>query len=269
MIGQPGRSPTLEELKRTYREGYNIGVRLGEPSLVDDYYLHCVDVDVHDESRADEVENVLKSKFPGVRFERFPCVISGSGSGSFHLYIVTDKPYRSKKIAYSGEFVIGKDGKKHRAWEIEFFGTGKQVVLPPSIHPSGNPYRFEREFDYDALPKVKAHIIEALFEVNDGPRLEGKGEKLGFTPKEIRAAIYALPPEYVEDRQLWIETGMAIHNETDGSKAGLKSVDGVVEAVEQVRRQGGSGAVALVEGQHERADHHADGHGCPAQGRNA
>ena len=46
---------TLEELKRTYREGYNVGVRLGEPSLVDGYYLHCVDVDIHDTSRADEV----------------------------------------------------------------------------------------------------------------------------------------------------------------------------------------------------------------------
>ena len=178
-------------------------------------------------------------------------MISGSGSGSFHLYIVTDKPYRSKKIAYSAEFVTGKDGKKHRAWEIELFGTGKQVVLPPSIHPSGNPYRFEREFDFDALPKVKAHIMEALFEVNDGPRLEGKGEKLGLTPKEIRDAIYALPPEHVEDRQLWIETGMALHNETDGSKAGFKLWSRVVEAVEQVRRQSGGGAVALFEGQHE------------------
>ncbi len=46
-----------------------------QPSLVDGYDLHCVDVDVHDAGRAGEVANVLKSKFPGVMSERFPCVI--------------------------------------------------------------------------------------------------------------------------------------------------------------------------------------------------
>jgi hypothetical protein len=41
----------------------------------------------------------------------------------------------------------GREVKK-RHWEIDLIGTGKQAVIPPSIHPAtGLPYRWERELD--------------------------------------------------------------------------------------------------------------------------
>ena len=43
-------------------------------------------------------------------------------------------------------------GLKRWDWEIELFGTGKQAVLPPSVHPdSGENYAWGREIDWDLL----------------------------------------------------------------------------------------------------------------------
>ena len=59
---------TWAQLKKTYRDGYNVGVRLGEPSRMDDgLYLHCIDVDIRDPARAEEAWAKLKELFPGVR----------------------------------------------------------------------------------------------------------------------------------------------------------------------------------------------------------
>ena len=83
---------------------------------------------------------------------RFPYVISGSGGDSRHFYFFTDRPFRSRKLEHSAEKFTGKDGKQHWAWEIELFGTGKQVACPPSIHPdTGRAYVWGRSIDFDLI----------------------------------------------------------------------------------------------------------------------
>lgn len=139
---------SLDVLKHTYRDGYNVGVRLGEWSKTRDGYLHVLDIDIRVDGVAEEAWSELESIFPGVDFDTFPSVISGSGGDARHVYFVTDSPFSSRKIAHSKDFFRDEKGTKHWEWEIELFGTGKQVAMPPSIHPdSGKPYRWEREFD--------------------------------------------------------------------------------------------------------------------------
>ena len=73
-------------------------------------------------------------------------VISGSGGEFRHIYFLAPTPLRSRKLAQSAGFDLVPDPSnpektiKRRHWEIELFGTGKQAVIPPSIHPdTGGP----------------------------------------------------------------------------------------------------------------------------------
>jgi hypothetical protein len=62
---------------------------------------------------------------------------------------------------------LGREVKK-RHWEIELFGTGKQVAMPPSIHPdTGLPYRWDQPFNLEELalglsPRIPAARLEEL-----------------------------------------------------------------------------------------------------------
>lgn len=75
---------TPESLERTYRDGYNLGIRLGRPSKVDTgLFLYVLDMDVKgDEADADEAYAALRKILP--KFEKHPFVQSGRGGESQH-----------------------------------------------------------------------------------------------------------------------------------------------------------------------------------------
>jgi len=146
---------TIEQLQASYTDGLNVGVRLGEWSKIDGGYLHVIDLDVRADDLAEQALARLGSLLPG--YGSLPFVISGSGGASRHFYFITDKPFASRKLARSEGFSMVFDPKKGRPvkkhdWEIELFGTGKQVAMPPSIHPdTGAEYAWGREFDFDLI----------------------------------------------------------------------------------------------------------------------
>lgn len=154
------------ELEKTYHDGYNMGVRLGSPSVLGGKYLAVIDCDVksEDPKHLKEMEAKLKEL---IGKEKTPTVISGRGNGSKHLYFRTGSPIKPKKWAQSQEKVKVKmpltapskaelnslneselkAGLRIRpAWEISIMGEGQQTVLPPSIHPdSRRPYKWGLE----------------------------------------------------------------------------------------------------------------------------
>jgi P4 family phage/plasmid primase-like protien len=230
---------TFDQLRKRYRPGQNIGVRTGEPSQVGDYYLHIVDLDIRSEEYTEEAVAALEQLFPN--YKTLPRVASGSGGNSRHYYFLAESPYRTKKLAHSAGKFTGLDGKRHWHWEIELLGTGKQAVMPPSIHPdSGLPYRWEVSFDFDLvdlgvgpvipdedMPKAALAVqketsaeedddLDALLAmVNSPPR--------GLSPEEIADVLDALPmEEWCEDRDGWLHAGMAVHHETGGSDEGFE-----------------------------------------------
>src|SRR5690606_15945886 len=93
--------------------------------------------------------------------------ISGRGNGSRHIWMRVKNPIASKKLYSSpeevevympsakpnkkqiellGEETIAKGIKLRPAFEIDFMCEGKQVALPPSIHPDSNKaYRWDRK----------------------------------------------------------------------------------------------------------------------------
>ncbi|MBO1909521.1 DUF3987 domain-containing protein [Microvirga sp. 3-52] len=214
---------TWVQFKKKYRAELNIGVRLGEPSKIDGLFLHVIDIDIRIPRQARRALKKLKKLLPGVNIWSLPCVRSGSGGESRHFYFLTNVPYRSKKLAHSGEKFTDAEGKQHWTWEIELFGTGKQVALPPSIHPIGNPYRWEVEFDETApLPYISDKLIEELVSPVQDDDGEPDIEPLNLSRQEIEEALPWLNADHwCEDYEGWRNLGMALHHEFQGSMEGF------------------------------------------------
>lgn len=166
-----------EYLRETYIDGLNVGVRLGAPSKINGNYLAVVDVDVKstDPKHRAEALKAAKALLMG-HAETCPVVASGRGNGSRHYYCLTSRPFKTWNPAQSSETVkvyspskkpskkeiaeltqkeIGEGLRLSLAWEVSLYSDGRQVVLPPSIHPdSGKPYLWKRHFS-KALPLVQ------------------------------------------------------------------------------------------------------------------
>jgi hypothetical protein len=224
---------SLEDLRRTHRPGNNLGVRLGEPSaLVCGDYLHTFDLDIHVPGLAGEAREALSGLFPGLQIDSLPAVISGSGGESRHLYFVTDRPFFSKSLAHSDGKVRVFDKTKGRdvwkyEWSIELFGSGKQVVLPPSIHPdTGQPYRWLRPFNFDMLrlgvgPFIPSADIERIAEaVAESYEFERR-EPLTFEPGQLERDLDDVPLDRIDDYHDWIALGQALHHQFGASDAGF------------------------------------------------
>lgn len=179
---QPTRDD-WDTVKKDYQKGYGLGVRLGAASKLSDGYLANIDVDVKSSDPKHEVEAVaiLNKNFPGL-IDKAPIVRTGNG---LRLFIKTKEPVKSGKLAASSEECVVrlptteiskrqhaavkegkltdaqlKDGWRVRpAWELEFMSMGKQVVLPPSIHPE--------------TKKPYVWALSNLYKKNDLPIVEG------------------------------------------------------------------------------------------------
>lgn len=231
---------TLQDLRRDYLPGQNIGIRLGRPSMIGQDYLHVMDLDIRDSSKADVAWAALLKLLPDAK--SLPTVVSGSGGESRHIYFLTDTPFRKKKLAHSGDYKMVFDAAKGRKvkkydWEIDLMGTGSQAVLPPSIHPvTGQPYRWDRTPDLVFPFMMK---INGTTQANLGARIDTTttsdaadddetyletilaAQPLDLTAVEVSAILEMLPAHWVEDRDSWLTVGAALHHQFEGKQAGF------------------------------------------------
>ncbi len=209
---------TWADLQSTYRKGENLGVRLGKWSKVSGLFLHVLDLDVRDPYESEKALAKLIELFP--MWEKLPVVISGSGGDSRHFYFLSDKAFHSEKLAHSETKYTGSDGKKRWRWEIELFGTGKQVAIPPSIHPdTGNPYRWLTPFDFDALalgilPIVESKRLETLVGADEMPPdpTDERMKPLGLTVDQVRELLQDLPNDDL-DYDDWLNVMASVQHE--------------------------------------------------------
>jgi predicted P-loop ATPase len=176
---QKGTRKSWDKLKFDYKSPMNVGVRLGEASCFPDQSYLCVldcDVKSSDPIHLKEMEKALYEFCPAYEFA--PRVLSGRGGGSCHIYFRTKNPQHSFKALRSAHKVkvympsvsaskvdiegltdeeINAGYRMRLAWEIDVFGEGKQVVLPPSTHPDTlRPYEWEYELhDWRNIPLHK------------------------------------------------------------------------------------------------------------------
>jgi len=229
---------TEDQLAKSFRPGMNVGFRPGEPSRVCGGFLHVLDLDVRRAELAEEARAALRKAVPD--FENLPTVQSGSGGPSLHLYFLSPSPLSTVKLAHSAGSFIDGEGKKHWDWELEVLGTGRNVVLPPSIHPqTGRQYRWLRPFDFEMLqmgvgPFITSAQISAWGAVTNPAAANDEDDDdedlteylrvqpLGLTAAEIDATLATLPHgPWCEDRDGWLKVGLALHHEFEGADAGL------------------------------------------------
>lgn len=190
--GSGPRKP-WKDLLATHHDSYNIGVRLGTPSKIGDNYLAVIDVDVksldpkHRKEALDAAKKLIGS-------HDCPTVLSGRGGGSRHYYCVTGKPFKTFNPAVSKEMVkylspsktkisqrereqlsekeIKEGYRLSHAWEISLYSDGRQVVLPPSIHPdSGKSYLWKSKCD------SANHFPLLEFSIPENAEADGKGSQ--------------------------------------------------------------------------------------------
>jgi P4 family phage/plasmid primase-like protien len=160
-----GERATWAELEASYHPGYNVGVRTGTPSRTADGFLCCVDIDIgSDDSR--HLQEALACAAGAIGPGLCGVVRSGRGNGSRHYYGQTARPFKGYRLGRSTEEVrihkpskvpSKKDREKFTplaleegwrlspAWQVDVYSEGRQMVLPPSVHPdSGKSYRWAR-----------------------------------------------------------------------------------------------------------------------------
>lgn len=207
-----GPRHTWAALEKSYKPGFNIGVRLGKASSLGNGYLAVVDCDVKSESLKHRGE--MKAKLAELGLGITPTVISGRGNGSKHLYIRTAKPLAPRRYSQSPDkvkvlmpsvpptkFELGELSEKdikwgwrlRPAWEISLMGEGNQVVLPPSIHPdSGKAYKW----GFYAVDKG-TELVE-FKDAGGGDATKIKREALqDWTPEVVDLISSTLPDEII------------------------------------------------------------------------
>lgn len=229
---------TLETLVAAYQNGYNLGIRPGEYSHTPFGYLHLIDMDIRKPEQAAAAWACLLERWPEARSA--PYVISGSGGESRHIYLFTDKPFRSVSFGKSTGSEMIFDPKKGRDvqkwdWEVGLYGTRAQAVLPPSIHPdTGQRYRWGREIDWDLLdigvgPIVPSSVVETWgaqqddLNIDDDDDLMGlvKARPMGLSEAEITRILNDIPNDDAHHDD-YVEVGMALHHEYQGSQVGFE-----------------------------------------------
>lgn len=226
--------PTRDDwsvVEKDYVKGYGLGVRLGESSKVGGGYLANIDVDIKSSERRHKTEarTYIGKHFPGL-LTHAPIVETSYG---LRIFVRTKTPLPSGKLTSSNEDTVvfmptaevnkrqlkavgeGKITQEQLdagfrvrpAWEVEFMSTGKQVVLPPSIHPeTKNPYVWWKEVgsaddlpfvDEAGLPKSTKRTVNGGYKILD---FKPVVVDLVMSPLSDRVVDMIVHGEGVEDR---------------------------------------------------------------------
>lgn len=161
---------TVDDLIDSYIPSYNVGVRCGKWSIpIPGHGLVVIDIDIKVPDVAPEVYEVL------YRFYDIDPVFevrSGSGIGRHEWFACPlDKvPNKANStLAKSARMVTLKDGKTVPEWTIEVLSTGKNLVVPPSIHPDiGKAYEWLSPIDMD-LPLLPESVLEHIASEPESP----------------------------------------------------------------------------------------------------
>ncbi len=137
------RVMTAAELESSYRPGFNLGFRPGKWSVVEGREICALDIDIRGgEAYAAEAYAAAACMLGG-KLEAN--VVTGSGVGR-HQYLrfpVGQSPASAATTLRAADVWVTPAGtpcaprtpQARPAWLIELLSSGKNVVLPPSIHP--------------------------------------------------------------------------------------------------------------------------------------
>lgn len=174
------------------QRGGNVGVRLRRHDLV-------VDVDPRNlDGGLPAMPAALAAL--GIDPDLFPRV--ATGGGGIHLYM--RKPADIAVV----DSLRGAAG-------VEFKTTGRQVVAPGSLHPSGRPYVWVSGQDdlWLGAPGASEALLRRIRKPIGQPAAGLTGV---HPPEEIEAILARLDPERFRDHDRWLKLMMACHHASAG-----------------------------------------------------
>lgn len=160
---------SLDELNQKHQPGFNLGFRAGKFSKVKGFSVVVLDVDIKHPDFADEAYAVVKQI---MGYDINFTVNTGSIYGRHqYLRVPTDRIPDKAAITLRQSDVAVKDGKvvplgtegSKPAWTIELLSTGKNVVMPPSLHPdTRQQYQWANGKNMGELTMIPESILELL-----------------------------------------------------------------------------------------------------------
>lgn len=169
--------------------GMNLGARLRDDQLV-------IDADPRNYPPGD---NPLARLIADMGLPHGPTV--ETGGGGFHLYM--RKPADMRVRDALPELYPG----------IEFKTVGRQVVVPPSVHPNGRRYDWDPLFGSDmTVPNVP----DALLTLLRRPAASSAAVDGAMTSEQLSKLLEGLDARDFGSNDLWLPIAMACHHATDG-----------------------------------------------------
>lgn len=148
-------------IKRWWRMGdFNVGAVIPDNHVV-------IDIDPHNGGSLAALEELA-----GVEMPPTLSIVSGRGGGSVHLHYLRPFPRVTQVRMPEG---------------VDVLGTGRQVVMPPSLHPdTGKRYRWGDELPVARLPLEVVALIKPKVQ-RSRPQPDGRGANVGGLISYVRS----------------------------------------------------------------------------------
>ena len=198
----PTREYHPEEIQEYARKKYNLGWRLAPSDVVIDVDprnggLEGLALLLADHQRHDPTIEDLGDVYPMVR----------TGGGGFHFYGHKDPNVKTRDTVE----LYGKG--------VEFKTGGRQVIIPGSTHPSGQPYQFDDFSDYTgpATPLPPWLIAQIVRGQNTVTTQAVDPSSVDLTPVQLARLLAGLPASDYATNEEWFPLMAAAHEATGGS----------------------------------------------------
>ena len=166
------RAPySADELSASYQRGYGVGMLCG----TGERHVYVIDFDCADTTQEARLRAELAKYIPT---GATPTVVSGSG-GEHYWIELPDEMQPAGRVLYQGT-------GKHN--EVRFIGHRANVVLPPTLHETGERYRTLTRKVYPATPA----LLEALRETSTANMLSAAQDSDPFDLNDL--------PDYILER---------------------------------------------------------------------
>ncbi|MBU6257886.1 MAG: DUF3987 domain-containing protein [Burkholderiales bacterium] len=179
---------TAQELRDSYQRGLNVGFRAGTPSTVGGKPICVLDIDVRGGPKYQKEALAAAEAVYGAPIEYD--VVSGSQVGRHKIlaFPIGRAPEKAATTLVQSLEYVSPEGVvcaarlkgAKPAWVVELLSTGKNVVLPPSIHPdTGLPYSPLRDLlKFDDAPAALLNYIDSKNAAPDWGVPEALGQEL-------------------------------------------------------------------------------------------
>ena len=155
------------DLLNEYKVGLNLGCLTGSASTFEDGTgLLVFDVDIKGGEAFEKMALQKLHSLLNDTLDQYPHVISPRGRHYYARCPIDSLPSSCTPIVANERCMVSTAGKEKQcpSYQIEILSKGRQVVLPPSIHPdTKTPYQWGKMFDtYQDIPVLTDEQIQRI-----------------------------------------------------------------------------------------------------------